>query len=88
VQLALCAGFVSGIDPFKKKWKGSSQMGEEMVVKIDLHPVSPFILRIDSLIFYSREKINAKTSGRDRTEEEGGVDKSKLMLDILKDIMI
>jgi hypothetical protein len=30
----------------------------EMVVKIDLHPVSPFLLRIDLLIFHSCQKIN------------------------------
>jgi hypothetical protein len=41
-----------------------------MVVEIDLHPVSPFILRIDLLIFHSSQKINAMTSGRDEAEEE------------------
>ncbi|MCJ7783156.1 MAG: hypothetical protein MUP41_04440 [Desulfobacterales bacterium] len=32
-----------------------------MVVEIDLHLVSPFILRIDLLIFHSSQKINATT---------------------------
>jgi hypothetical protein len=30
----------------------------EMVVKIDFHPVSPFLLRVDLFIFHPRQKIN------------------------------
>jgi hypothetical protein len=41
-----------------------------MVVKIDLHLVSPFILRIDLLIFHPCQKINAMASGPDEAEEE------------------
>jgi hypothetical protein len=41
-----------------------------MVVEIDLHPVSPFLLRIDLLIFHSRPKINTMTFGREKAKEE------------------
>jgi hypothetical protein len=59
-----------------------------MVVKIDFHPVSPFIVRIDLLIFHSRQKINVTTFGQEEAEEETRPGLNEIVLDILKDIMI